>query len=525
MNKTLISLLGISFLFSVGSIMGMDADTFSYLVSLYNEKEITRQQLIHAYNDLTTKEDLQTAQNTLKAQGISLAVLKEQAQKEHEQFAQTFDTLVSLYKKGEISRIQLIKAYELFETDEDKVFGDELLQTSLHQSINQLKQEEVRQDSQRPRTLQRNATRPGANRRTLQRANPGPKTLAPHRDNRPPVKQAVIAQKRHGPHHPKQHTRRINPVQEHLDKVWEIKRARQIKEFLRNREKKENLALSKDASSDNKGRLGSSKQPQKDQSSGSPVTAKSGQEPAQENNTSTGSLGSLTDLLDQSKAQQADQAKLRQELNPQEADDDDMAANKDSEKVPLEAGDTSEEDSESKSIGTDDEIVYPQHTTHVCKKDESTPAKKKVRFTLPTESANSQKERIEMLRKHGQNQPNLPAPTTEEESSSDHEELSVHLTSKGTPVFTNGNTMLNPLIEGDQFNASIAHIDEEILHTWGLKLAPLTTTDAKRETALKPLIHAFKQSKSPAAKLSLLIQPTAVGFSDRAKLEKLIEIA
>jgi hypothetical protein len=507
MNKTLISPLGIMLLFSAMSLIGMDADTFSYLVNLYDEKEITRQQLINAYHDLTTKEDLQTAENALNAEGISLAVLKEQAQKEHEQFAQTFDTLVSLSKTGEITRSQLIEAYELFETEKGRVFGDKLLQTYLQKSIAQLKREEIREHSERHRTLQRNVPKSGINQRAL--------------------KQTIMAQKPQGCPHRKHQPRGTNPVQEHLDKVWEIKRARQIKEFLRNREKEVNLTLSKDPSSDNKGSLGSSKQPQDKRSADSSIRARSEQGAAQENNTSTESLESLTDILDKSKAQQSDQAKLRQELDPQKSYDDDIDTDDDSESIHSEAEgeDISKEHSKSESIGSVDQIVYPQCTTDIAKKDQTTPAKKKVRFTLPSECTNSQKDRIDMLRNHGQKQPNFPVPTTEEESSSDHEELSVHLTSKGTPIFTRGNMMLNPLIEGDQFNLSIDQIDENILHAWGLKLARLIHTDSKRETALKPLIHALKQSKSPAAKLSLLIQPTAVGFTDRAKLEKLIEIA
>ncbi len=158
MNKVLLSLLGI-FLLSAEIINCMDTDRFHRLIGQYNKREITSQKLIDAYDEIDSKEVRQDALAMLDAQETPIAELRETAAYEAELFAQTFDTLIGMYKAGELSRAQLIQAYELFETDDDKIIGEQLLQVSLSKSIDELKQEEAHQSSRFSHGRQRGSIR------------------------------------------------------------------------------------------------------------------------------------------------------------------------------------------------------------------------------------------------------------------------------------------------------------------------------------------------------------------------------
>jgi hypothetical protein len=142
MNKKLLYLLGFLVVLAP-SLKGMDGETFAFLTNLYQSNEISRRQLLNAYGDIESEAVKAAANDLLEGQGISIEHLAEREIIDLGNYTQTFDTLIALYKAGELSRADLINAYHLFETDSDKNIGDRFLEAFLQKTIQQLMQEEA----------------------------------------------------------------------------------------------------------------------------------------------------------------------------------------------------------------------------------------------------------------------------------------------------------------------------------------------------------------------------------------------
>lgn len=306
MNKILISSLGI-FLSCAANIFGMDIDTFHRLLGMYNDKEITCQDLVDAYDQIDSIDVRQAADAFLAAQGTSWAALKGKSEQEHELFTQTFDALVRLYRDGEVSRAQLIKAYNLFEREEDKALGNQVLDVLLNTSIDQLRNDQVqhRPGPARQQRPSRN-THPaphehrGRYRRNRQRA------IEQGNPPRAPQEQAGAQGVRGN------RRRRPNTVEEHLSQVREQNELRRLAQLERVQMREQTYRLQE--AQDMQEALRRSREdqyqlvvPAIEVDPVVPVRREPAPQAQQPRN-------SLVQLLDQSQARQANQDRLRQEL-------------------------------------------------------------------------------------------------------------------------------------------------------------------------------------------------------------------
>ncbi len=217
MNKALYYFLGLSLLSA--EIFGMDTATFNSLIELYSNDELTRQQLLDAYDQLGSEEAQQEARTLLEELGMPLDELKAAALEEHFLFTMTFDTLIRMYKEQEITRAQLIKGYNLFETEMDKLLGDQALQVLLNKSIEVLRQEEASHAPQYGNGQPRRAQPAQPRRPAHQRGNrPGRITRrqAPRQHQRDTVAPRAQAPARQAAIRGRRNVRRQDPVSDHL---------------------------------------------------------------------------------------------------------------------------------------------------------------------------------------------------------------------------------------------------------------------------------------------------------------------
>lgn len=502
MNKVLLSSLGI-FLLSAEVISCMDTDRFHRLIGQYNKREITCQSLIDAYDEIDSKEVRQDALAMLDAQETPIAELRETAAYEAELFAQTFDTLIGMYKAGELSRAQLIQAYELFETDDDKIVGEQLLQVSLAKSIDELKQEEVRQGSRFSHGRQRGPIRAHSRQTVVPQGT--------HRDNLnrsvPNTPPATIAKKQPG------------RMQRQLSRI----RARNQRRYL---PQQNPPALSDQKKPLPKGssKPEVSKQPVKEQVS----------RPALPQQTAKGSITNeqidIVTILNQNLDQHDEQERLRQELIA-EAHDGVQSQDSDDDESDSESEDEQSNVQESPRANPLEEMLAQAQSERNAKqvqtpdelKNKSLKKQRNVRFNLPSVNAEqTHKEHIEALRKQGQeSHRQTAAPLERAPESRLSEEVTVHLTlSNRTPVFTKDAQVLNPVMT-DLFNTSITVVDRETISQWGQQLAKLARTDEDRQRVLKPLLKALSQPQAPKNQIRLLIQPTVDEFVDRRKYQEI----
>ena len=312
MNKAIFFLLGISLLSAV-EISPVDSETFNSLIELYNNDELTRQQLLDAYDQLESEDLQQAARMLLEDLGTPIDELKAAALAEQELFTMTFDTLINMYKNQEITRAQLIKAYDLFETADDKHLGDQALNVLLNTSIDSLRQEEATKAPQfsngRPRRAQRQ-------RPAQQHRNPRCRAMRRKRSARnhhAEVAQRVQAQTNQLAQRHHAHARRQEPTRDHLHEIRESNKRRKLhyqrsQEQLRAEEQFNRVI--RETSLENQEMQEAIKRSQEERVR--PV-APLGNQPLQ--NTNITSQSQINRLLDRSLAHQEAQDRVPQELD------------------------------------------------------------------------------------------------------------------------------------------------------------------------------------------------------------------
>jgi len=151
MKKVWYILLGTLLYTSAG--FALDISSFKMLVKDFLQNQLTRKQLIDAYEQLDSNDDRAQADLMLDEAHInSIVQLKEQ-----EGLLGNFATFIELYDQNDLSQKSLIEAYKSLATDEDRQAADRLLNNRLKNvapdrqeaksSQRSLKKQEVRQSS------------------------------------------------------------------------------------------------------------------------------------------------------------------------------------------------------------------------------------------------------------------------------------------------------------------------------------------------------------------------------------------